>query len=259
MWYADSDIHIVLQWWAALFLWSCGFSLTKFFFPFHTGTSKQDTDNRGGLTEGIFSSSRNGMCHLLFLVWHNLGCYLYVLIASLLRFLSFVVGIILRIFQGRSVRIDHSIFQFHTASWHSQKGEEAFFYMYAKKSFFLEPFYFGLLLKRMNQSEGLEKFWILDLCVTTKQSVFPAPDMWWSGGFINYYFFDTSWLHSWQRCPALDLFVTFNLMLHAVCVNSNHEFSIGVELVKMGYFLGVQKKKSKKVWTYYLHALQGSS
>jgi uncharacterized membrane protein len=60
---------------------------------------------------------------------------------------------------------------------------------------------------------------------------FPAPDMWYAGGMINYYYFGHTVMAVLTRLSGIDLTYTFNLMLAAIfALCFTMSFSIGCQL-----------------------------
>jgi YYY domain-containing protein len=83
---------------------------------------------------------------------------------------------------------------------------------------------------------GLEKFMDYGFMQTIMHSTyFPAADMWWAGGTINYYYFGHLTVAVLTKLSAIPLSITFNLMLatiFALCFSMS--FSIGIQLWQIG-------------------------
>jgi len=109
--------------------------------------------------------------------------------------------------------------------------------------FIEELFFFGALLlwswvKAHEPSiQGLEKFMDYGFMQSILNAeYFPASDMWWQGGFINYYYFGHLVTAVLTRLSGLDLSVTFNLMLATLfALTLTMSFSIGVQLSVISY------------------------
>jgi len=82
---------------------------------------------------------------------------------------------------------------------------------------------------------GLEKFMDYGYMHTIFNSrYFPAPDMWWAGGYINYYYFGHLVTALLTRLAGMSLDTTFNLMLAALfALTASMSFGIGYQLFRV--------------------------
>ncbi len=213
-----SDVFIVLQWWSSLFLiGAAAFPLTKRLFP-------QWYDR------GYLFSKAVGFAVISYLVYlvgtlhiapfHQLTIYG----ATAIVFL-FGIGIT----QKDSVKVR---IQKLKASY------EKYILLFS-----LEELIFSLLLllwsfvKAHEPSiRGLEKFMdygFMQSILNTQY--FPARDMWWAGGSINYYYFGHLVTALVTKLSGLTLDYTFNLMLATIFTfTATMSFSIGFQLLGIG-------------------------
>ena len=102
--------------------------------------------------------------------------------------------------------------------------------------FFMAALFFWAWVKAHEPSiHNLEKFMDFGFTKSILDSkYFPAPDMWYAGGTINYYYFGHTVMAVLTRLSGIDLTSTFNLMLASIfafcCTMS---FSIGVQLLRI--------------------------
>ena len=98
--------------------------------------------------------------------------------------------------------------------------------------FFIALLFWSWVKAHEPNIEGLEKFMDFGFMQSLYNSqYFPAPDMWWAGGFINYYFFGHLVTAVLTKLSGLDLSTTFNLMLVTLfALTLTMSFSIGVQL-----------------------------
>jgi YYY domain-containing protein len=102
-----------------------------------------------------------------------------------------------------------------------------------EECFFFFAYFFWSWVKAHEPSiQGLEKFMDYGFMqILLNSQYFPAPDMWWAGGSINYYFFGHLVTAVMTKLSGLDLSVTFNLMLSTLfALTLTMSFSIGVQL-----------------------------
>ena len=108
-------------------------------------------------------------------------------------------------------------------------------YIVIEEIFFLIALLFWSWVKGHEPSiHGLEKFMDYGFMQSILNSAwFPAPDMWYAGSTINYYYFGHTVVALLTKLSGLDLAFTFNLMLAAIfafCLTMS--FSIGIHLTK---------------------------
>jgi len=83
---------------------------------------------------------------------------------------------------------------------------------------------------------GLEKFMDYGFMQSILNTTyFPALDMWWAGGSINYYYFGHLVTAVLTKLSGLSLGVTFNLMLASIfALTATMSFSIGMQISNIG-------------------------
>ena len=107
--------------------------------------------------------------------------------------------------------------------------------MVAEELFFVAALLFWSWVKAHEPSiRSLEKFMDFGFTKSILDSrFFPAPDMWYAGATINYYYFGHTVMAVLTRISGIDLTTTFNLMLvtiFALCFTMS--FSIGKQLMR---------------------------
>jgi YYY domain-containing protein len=100
---------------------------------------------------------------------------------------------------------------------------------------------------------GLEKFMDYGFMQSILNArYFPAPDMWWAGGYINYYYFGHLVTALLTKISGLSLAYTFNLMLATLfALTATMSFSIGYQLTQ-------RKKVFSGILTAFLVTLAGN-
>ncbi len=218
-----SDFLVVFQWWGTLFL---------------VGAAAYPLTRRLGLSYSF--SKAVGMAIVTFLVY--LGAVVHLIpftklsiIFSLL--LVFIVGIV----------------------WNrGDKGNRGYRGIILEELFFFASLLFWSWVKAHEPSiHNLEKF--MDFGFTKSiltARFFPAPDMWYAGGTINYYYFGHTVMAVLTKLSGIDLTYTFNLMLAAIfafCFTMS--FSIGRQLLKG---IGVIREIGIGILTAFLVTLAGN-
>ena len=198
------DLPIIFQWWGTLFL------IGAAAYPFTRA-----------LKLPYFFSKAVGMAAVTYLVY--LGAVLHI-IPFTQGAVWGAMGIVFAL--GVLLNFQFPIFNFQSNT--------------KSKIFFEEMFFFALLLfwswvKAHEPSiHGLEKFMDFGFTKSILDSkFFPAPDMWYADGTINYYYFGHTVMAVLTRLSGVDLTSTFNLMLttiFALCFTMS--FSIGKQLTK---------------------------
>ncbi|MBI2404569.1 hypothetical protein HYV22_00080 [Candidatus Gottesmanbacteria bacterium] len=204
-----ADFWIVFQWWAVLFLvGAAAYPLTKqLFFGWH--------DN------GYFFAKAVGIAVVTWLVY-ALGT---------LRVLPFtiptVVGIMVVVF-GMGIFLNKTYETHRSYKTYVVLGEELVF--------FLALLFWSWVKGHEPAIQALEKFMDFGFTKSVLSSVyFPAPDMWYAGGTINYYYFGHIVLAVLTKLSRIDLSYTFNLMLATIfAFTMTMSFSIGVEIGARG-------------------------
>ena len=224
-----SDVFIVLQWWSALFLVGVvAFPLTKQLFPrwFDHGYFFAKAVGFAVVSYFIYVV---GTLHIApFTTWTIYGAMAVCFVGGLVP-LFFKKGILKK--QPFRIRVSAMVVWWDEAFW--GKGIV----------FFIEEIVFFVLLllwswvKAHEPSiNGLEKFMdygFMQSILNTQY--FPASDMWWAGGSINYYYFGHLVTAILTKLSGLSLGYTFNLMLATLfALTASMSFSIGYQLLKIG-------------------------
>ena len=224
-----SDIQLVFRWWSALFLVGvAAFPLTKRLFSPPTG---------GWYDRGYFFSKAVGFAVVSYIVFllgtlHILPFTLFTVIGATIAL--FVLGILLS---------DKT----YWTNWTNKTGN---FFSFARPGlaklilcialeeivFFSALLFWSWVKAHEPAIRGLEKFMDYGFMQSILNSqYFPAPDMWWQGGFINYYYFGHLVTAVLTKLSGLDLSVTFNLMLATIfALTLTMSFSIGFEIRRIG-------------------------
>ena len=227
-----SDFWIVFQWWGALFLvGAAAYPLTRKLF-------------HDWFDSGYLFSKAVGMAAVTYLVY--LGGVLHIIpftqgavwgAAGLLFFL----GVLLHKGEKKE-KIHPSIFL-------------------AEEIFFLAALLFWSWVKGHEPSiHNLEKFMDFGFTKSILDSrFFPAPDMWYAGGTINYYYFGHTVMAVLTRVSGIDLTYTFNLMLAAIfAFTCTMSFSIGVQLLRIRKGMGKIGQIGGGLLTAFLVTLAGN-
>ncbi|HCM81876.1 MAG: hypothetical protein UV63_C0036G0019 [Microgenomates group bacterium GW2011_GWC1_43_11] len=246
------DIQLVLQWWSALFLvGAAAFPLTKKLFspPASGWPASPETSRRGWFDRGYFFSKAVGMAVVSYIVFlfgtlHVLPFTFFNVIEAMI--ILFVLGILLSDRTHWTDRTNPPSLKLRRTG---KTGN--IFFSFARRGLaklilcilLEEVVFFGALLfwswvKAHEPSiRGLEKFMDYGFMQSLFNSTyFPAPDMWWQGGSINYYFFGHLVTAVLTKLSGLDLSVTFNLMLATLfALTLTMSFSIGVQIVRIGH------------------------
>jgi YYY domain-containing protein len=135
-----------------------------------------------------------------------------------------------------------------------------------KKIILEEIFFFAALLfwswvKAHEPSiHNLEKFMDFGFTKSILDSkFFPAPDMWYAGGTINYYYFGHTVMAVLTRLSGIDLTSTFNLMLAAIfAFTCTMSFSIGVQLLHIRKGIRLIGQIGGGLFTAFLTTLAGN-
>ncbi|OGG35916.1 hypothetical protein A2363_01570 [Candidatus Gottesmanbacteria bacterium RIFOXYB1_FULL_47_11] len=201
-----SDFWLVVQWWGTLFLvGAVAYPLTRRLFD-------------GWHDHGYLFAKAVGMAAVTYLVY--LGGVLHVVpFTSGAIWGAMAVVFLIGMF-AQSPKKPAS------PTWKPILIEELFF--------FLCLLFWSWVKAHEPSIHGLEKF--MDYGFTRSilnTQFFPAPDMWFAGSSINYYYFGHTVMAVLTRLSGIDLSVTFNLMLatiFAFCFTMS--FSIGKQLLR---------------------------
>ena len=215
MWF--DDLFIVLQWWSILFLvGACAFPLTKRLFP-------------TWFDRGYFFAKAVGFAVVSYIIY-ILGTLHIAPFTQQTVF--FVMGIVF--FVGIA-----PVF-FHSSKQAIIQNKKRLLYWANVIGMEELCFFFLLLLWSWVKAHepsirGLEKFMdygFMQSILNTQY--FPAMDMWWAGGYINYYYFGHLVTAVLTKVSGISLAYTFNLMLATLfALTATMSFSIGVQIIRL--------------------------
>jgi len=215
MWF--DDLFIVLQWWSILFLvGACAFPLTKRLFP-------------TWFDRGYFFAKAVGFAVVSYIIY-ILGTLHIAPFTQQTVF--FVMGIVF--FVGIA-----PVF-FHSSKQAIIQNKKRLLYWANVIGMEELCFFFLLLLWSWVKAHepsirGLEKFMdygFMQSILNTQY--FPAMDMWWAGGYINYYYFGHLVTAVLTKVSGISLAYTFNLMLATLfALTATISFSIGVQIIRL--------------------------
>jgi len=208
MW--PADFSLVIRWWGTLFLFGAvAYPLTKKLFS-------------SWFDRGYLFSKAVGMATVTFLVYLAGTIHLFPFTVLSIVW-AMVVMAILGIALNRA---------------HDQKKElrkKDVVIIIIEEVFFFAALLFWSWVKGHEPSiHGLEKFMDFGFTKSILNSqYFPAPDMWYAGFPINYYYFGHTVMAVLTRFSGIDLTITFNLMLATLfALTFTMSFSIGAELIR---------------------------
>ncbi len=225
------DVFIVLQWWSILFLVSAAaFPLTKRLFP-------------TWYDRGYLFSKAVGFAVVSYIVY-VLGTLRIAPFTQLTVFsvmgVVFIAGILPGFFHSNKRVIIQN--KRRLLYWANIIGME-------ELCFFFLLILWSWVKAHEPSIRGLEKFMdygfmqsILNAqYLPAGRQAFPAMDMWWAGGFINYYYFGHLVTAVLTKVSGLSLSYTFNLMLATLfALTATMAFSIGYQLTrKKGVIAGI--------------------
>ncbi len=226
-----SDFWIVFQWWGTLFLvGAAAYPLTKRLF-----SNWND--------QGYFFAKAVGIATVTYIVYLlgilHVAPFMQVTVWTAMG-MVFVTGMLLH--KG------------NRGDWGNKK-------IIIEELFFFVALLFWSWVKAHEPSiHNLEKFMDFGFTKSILDSkFFPAPDMWYAGGMINYYYFGHTVMAVLTRLSGIDLTYTFNLMLatiFALCFTMS--FSIGKQLI--GEIRGIREigKIAGGLLTAFLATLAGN-
>lgn len=201
-----SDLLVVFQWWGTLFLvGAAAYPLTKRLFS-------------GWFDHGYFFSKAVGMATVTYIVY-LLG------VLHIAPFVQLTVWIAVGMVFAIGVTVNKG-----------DKGNKGYKGIIIEELFFFAALLFWSWVKAHEPSiRGLEKFMDFGFTKSILDSkFFPAPDMWYAGGTINYYYFGHTVMAVLTRLSGIDLTYTFNLMLASIfAFTFTMSFSIGVQLLRI--------------------------
>ncbi len=245
-----SDIWLVLRFWGTLFLiGAVAFPLTKLLFsPSGLNRKEHQGLTPGWFDDGYLFSKAVGMAVVTYFVY----------LAGMLGVAPFTVptiaGAMGVVFVGGIVLL---------LVLRGERGENKrmVFLLAAEELFFLVALVFWSWVKGHEPDiHGLEKFMDFGFTKSILNNLwFPAPDMWYAGLPINYYYFGHTVLAVLTKLSALDLAHTFNLMLAALfALTLTMSFSLGVQLVRGVRGIGMRGKMAGGILTSFLVTLAGN-
>jgi YYY domain-containing protein len=222
-----ADLQIVIRWWGTLFLvGAVAFPLTKKLFS-------------GWWDKGYFFSKAVGMAAVTFLVYLAGTIHVFPFTVLTIIWAMIVVFLI-----GVGIKETHLRQRFG-----GQATRKAVLFIILEELFFFAALVFWSWVKGHEASiHGLEKF--MDYGFTKSilnSSYFPAPDMWYAGLTINYYYFGHTVMAVLTRLSGLDLAYTFNLMLASIfAFTFTMSFSIGYQLSVISHQLSDHLKAESR-------------
>ncbi len=211
------DFWLVVGWWGTIFLvGTAAFPVTKLLFP-------------SWYDRGYLFSKAVGLALVTYLVYLFASFHL---IAFSLGSIIFSIALVFGAGMAMAIAGKDRGKREQVAARYVRVGriilvEEIFF--------FLALLFWSWVKGHEASISGLEKF--MDYGFTKSilnSSWFPAPDMWYAGYPINYYYFGHTVMAMLTKLSGIDLSVTFNLMLAALFAwTLTMSFSIGCELSRI--------------------------
>jgi uncharacterized membrane protein len=218
-----SDFWLVVRFWGTLFLvGAAAYPLTKRLFGGWPASNATRSD-AGWHDHGYLFTKAVGLATVTFLVY----------LAGMTHILPFTVGtvvvsLVIVFLSGLLVHVRKE-----DKSPHRRRGDWRV--MLVEEVFFFAALLLWSWVKGHESSiHGLEKYMDFGFTQSILNSrFFPAPDMWYSGLTINYYYFGHTVLAVLTKFSGIDLAYTFNLMLATLfAFTFTMSFSIGVELLQ---------------------------
>lgn len=219
-----SDFSLVLYWWAVLFLFGAvAFPLTRRIFALWWD-------------EGYILAKAVGMSVVTYIVY-LLGTAQLVPFTTVTIVLAmagvFFLGIGMHVF---SVKIRFG--QLHVLKRPPDARRIPWDAIVFEELLFFTLLLFWSWVKAHEPSiHSLEKFMDFGFTQAVLNSTyFPAPDMWYAGGTINYYYFGHTVMAVLTKFSGIELNYTYNLMLatlFALCATMS--FGIAVQVTRIGF------------------------
>ncbi|MCJ7826138.1 DUF2298 domain-containing protein, partial [Patescibacteria group bacterium] len=245
-----SDIQLMFQWWSVLFLVGvAAFPLTKRLFS--SWPASPETSSRGWpasrslgggwYDRGYFFSKAVGFAVVSYLVYlfgtlriapfHQITIFIALGIIFVVGFLSLIFNFQPALPSGR-FSIFNKNFKLQITNWKTDYWKKMLLILSEEICFFCALLFWSWVKAHEPAIRGLEKFMDYGFMQSIlNSSYFPAADMWWQGGFINYYYFGHLVTAVLTKLSGLDLSVTFNLMLATIfALTLTMSFSIGLEI-----------------------------
>lgn len=228
-----TDFWIVVKWWVTLFLvGAVSFPLTKKLFSswYDKGYLFAKAVGLASVTYIVYIAA---MSHVLPFVTES------ILMAMIALFLF---GIVVNSIKTPESEVTDTEEEYHGVkklfrSYRSKRSLRFIGIFIVEEVFFFAALLFWSWVKGHEPSiHGLEKFMDFGFMQSILNSrYFPAPDMWYAGYPINYYYFGHTVVAVLTKLSNISLVYTFNLMLatiFALCVTMS--FSIGVHILNIG-------------------------
>lgn len=231
-----SDLIVVFQWWGALFLvGAAAYPLTRrLFFNWFDG--------------GYLFSKAVGMATVTYLVYVG-GIF------HLVPFTQWAVWIAMGLTCAAGVIL------LRNDKGNRGDARKKALLLAAEEIFFFAALLFWSWVKAHEPSiRGLEKFMDFGFTKSILDSTFfPAPDMWYAGGTINYYYFGHTVMAVLTRLSGIDLTYTFNLMLATIfAFTFTMSFSIGIQLLRLRKGMGTVGQIGGGLLTAFLVTMAGN-
>ena len=228
-----ADFPIIFQWWGTLFLvGAAAYPLTKRLF-------------HSWYDQGYLFAKAVGMAAVTYIVYLlgvlHIAPFVQVTVWAAMG-IVFVMGILVS--RGRQKdRKDNS--------------KELWVFFLEELLFFAALLFWSWVKAHEPSIHNLEKFMDFGFTKSILDSkFFPAPDMWYAGGTINYYYFGHTVMAVLTRVSGIDLTSTFNLMLATIfALCSTMSFSIGRQLLRG---IGVIREIGGGILTAFLVTLAGN-
>ncbi len=229
-----SDLQLVFQWWGTLFLvGAVAYPFTKRLFGdwFDRGFFFTKAVGMAMVTYGVYIL---GILHVAPFTTQTIWAVMGVL---------FLAGLPLYVRKKET----------HTWQRALMLGAEELF-------FFAALLFWSWIKGHEPSIHGLEKFMDFGFTKSILNSAyFPAPDMWYTGLSINYYYFGHTVMAVLTRLSGIDLTYTFNLMLASIfAFTLTMSFSIGVQLLQGVARIGVMGKIAGGMLTAFLATMAGN-
>jgi len=251
-----SDFFLVFQWWSALFLVGvAAYPLTKKIFLdwFDRGYLFSKAVGMAVVTYLIFLF---GTIHIVPFTFPSILLCIGVVFAGgilinakcQMRHAKSITNLKFTIFNLNSSASRRIKFQI--SNWKNIQWKYIVLVIFEELVFFLALLFWSWVKAHEPNIEGLEKFMDYGFMQSLYNSqYFPAPDMWWAGGSINYYFFGHLVTAVLTKLSGLDLSTTFNLMLATLfALTLTMSFSIGYQLSAISHQLSDSlKTESRKL------------
>ncbi len=204
-----SDFWLVVRWWVMLFfVGAAAWPFTRRLFHYW-------------FDEGYFFSKAVGMAVVTWIVY-ALGTVRILPFSAISILVGLGVVFLLGIVGNRGNKGD--------------RGQRVFM-IFTEELFFFAALLFWSWIKAHEPSiRGLEKFMDFGFMQSILNTdYFPAPDMWFAGHGINYYYFGHIVTAVLTKLSGIDLAYTFNLMLATIfAFTLTMSFSIGKQLSHLG-------------------------